>query len=297
MRRAVSVLGGARCLALAAADASLRASLRSLGRGATVELSPAAALEADPRLARRPRVFVNMIKTDSAGFRDVCEAVRRLRGLGCADVVPHVPASALGGDARRVVEDLYAAGARSALCLGGNIKAHESLDAAGVAALCQEVGISSVCYAGFPEDAAKLGALETKLKERPGGVVTQFTFSAETLSAWLDRAPEGAPLFVGVAGPASAKRLQRMAEICKVGPSVFVTAEAETDGGLVEPTEVVLSLAAFKARHPESREVALHLFPFGGTAPALDLIDRLEAGSWPDPRAVRDFEEEAGLRR
>ena len=83
------------------------------------------------------------------------------------------------------------------------------------------------------------------------------------------------------------------------GPSVFVSEGGAAPGRrasvaavaalprrgpeeLVWPDDLVLALATFAERERLAEsELTLHLFPFGGIEPSLELTKQLAAGQWP----------------
>lgn len=107
--------------------------------------------------------------------------------------------------------------------------------------------------------------------------------------------------YVGVPGPTPAGRLQRVAEICKVsGPTLAKLMQGDGSGTIekkgaegkseeqdVWPEELVRSVARYCCEKGLSdllfagNVIRLHVFPFGGVAKALGMIEQLADGRWP----------------
>ena len=199
----------------------MRQRLAALGRGASIEVSPAQVLSdtlkytlvgaldggGRPPLGRGARVFVNMVKMDEGHFEDVAAAVAALAARG-VEPVPHVPACRFGSEAAAAatLRRLVAAGGSQALLLGGNDQgergeqgvpfpgADELLRSGAPAA----AAVRGVMLAGHPEghpglgnDAARTAALlEGKVATalRAGhtvSVVSQLCFDGGLLLSWL----------------------------------------------------------------------------------------------------------------
>jgi methylenetetrahydrofolate reductase (NADH) len=147
--------------------------------------------------------------------------------------------------------------------------------------LLAKYGIRRVGISGYPEGHPEIGneklwqAMRDKqiaIQERGHdfAVVTQFSFDAEPVLAWLEQvraAGVQATVRVGVPGPASVKRLLAFAARCGVGASTKVMAKyglsitklLSTAG----PDQIVQEYAARldRAKHGD---VLLHFYPFGG---------------------------------
>jgi methylenetetrahydrofolate reductase (NADPH) len=147
--------------------------------------------------------------------------------------------------------------------------------------LLAKYGIRRVGISGYPEGHPDIGNeklwqairdKKTAILERGHdfAVVTQFSFDAEPVLAWLEevrKAGIDATVRVGVPGPASVKRLLAFAARCGVGAStkvlqkygISITKLLSTAG----PDQIVQDYAAGldPAKHGE---VLLHFYPFGG---------------------------------
>ena len=147
--------------------------------------------------------------------------------------------------------------------------------------LLAKYGIRRVGISGYPEGHPDIGneklwqAMRDKkiaIQERGHdfAVVTQFSFDAEPVLAWLEQVRKAgveATVRVGVPGPASVKRLLAFAARCGVGAStkvlskygISITKLLSTAG----PDQIVRDYAAAldPAKHGN---VLLHFYPFGG---------------------------------
>jgi len=147
--------------------------------------------------------------------------------------------------------------------------------------LLAKYGIRRVGISGYPEGHPDIGnetlwqAMRDKkiaIQERGHdfAVVTQFSFDAEPVLAWLEQVRNAgiqATIRVGVPGPASVKRLLALAARCGVGAStkvlskygISITKLLSTAG----PDQIVEDYAAAldPAKHGD---VLLHFYPFGG---------------------------------
>jgi methylenetetrahydrofolate reductase (NADH) len=147
--------------------------------------------------------------------------------------------------------------------------------------LLAKYGIRRVGISGYPEGHPEIGNdklwqairdKKTAILERGHdfAVVTQFSFDAEPVLAWLEQVRAAgieATVRVGVPGPASVKRLLAFAARCGVGAStkvlqkygISITKLLSTAG----PDEIVREYATGldPAKHGE---VLLHFYPFGG---------------------------------
>ncbi|KAK7253450.1 hypothetical protein SO694_00001845 [Aureococcus anophagefferens] len=133
-----------------------------------------------------------MLRADAAHFEAVAAACEALRAAGL-EAVPHVPASRFDDDAHagRVLDELSAAGATSALVVAGNDFDGSAPDVDAVAALARKRGFRCL-FAGFPEghphDSSGGARLAAKLAPAGAGVVTQFVRDPAVLGEWLDGA-------------------------------------------------------------------------------------------------------------
>src|SRR5262249_5638978 len=118
-------------------------------------------------------------------------------------------------------------------------------------------------------------------------VVTQFTFSADTLIGW-----EGThgndigqlPVTAGLPGLATAKTLLRYAIDCGIGASLqaFSKQYASLTKLLTvsAPDHTIVALAAYKERTPQSQIARVHFFTFGGFKKTADWANKIVAGNF-----------------
>ena len=267
--------------------------LRDLLRGHSIEVMPrsAAKVEDFPALlAQGTRIYIAHI--DGTPIDDMVETARRLRADGFA-VMPHIPARSIADRAeletwvRRYREE---ADVTEALVIAGG--AAEPRGALTDTMQLLETGVfdahgfTRLHVAGHPEgnrDIDRAGGtagvdaalrLKQDFSERSDAamaLVTQFAFAARPIIDWAERIRAGGidlPVHVGVAGPAKMQTLIRFAVTCGVGPSVQVLQKRARDVTRLvmpyEPTEVLLELADYKARHPDGPIDTVHFFPLGG---------------------------------
>lgn len=158
-------------------------------------------------------------------------------------------------------------------------------------------GIKRVGISGYPEghpdispdklwQAMRDKAATLKQLGHEYFMMTQFGFDADPIFGWLEQVrKEGVdvPVRIGVAGPASVKRLLAFAARCGVGASAKVMAKYGvsitkllTTAG---PDPIIKDLA--KGLDPKVHgDVRLHFYPFGGLTPTAE---------W-----IRDFRAQAG---
>jgi len=165
--------------------------------------------------------------------------------------------------------------------------------------LLAKYGIRRIGISGYPEGHPDIGneKLWQASREKQDAilerghdfaVVTQFSFDAEPVLAWLEQVRKAgihALVRVGVPGPASVKRLLAFATRCGVGASTKVMkkyglslTQLLSKAG---PDQLIQEYATGldPARHGE---VLMHLYPFGGLRATAE---------W-----VRDFRERNGYR-
>lgn len=279
---------------LAATEASLPASHTAALNQCTAQLAGRASLEVSARnaavaadcarwLAPGTEVFISMVPGQT--YEQTAALARALRGEGLVPVA-HVTARGIAGIdlANEVFMRLAQAGVTRALVLGGDrVPVHGAYGSA--LALLESgaparAGLERIYVSGYPEghpaiaDTVLADHLKRKLawcqaNRIDTAVITQFSFNADCISAWLDRMTAqfpGTRVVIGVAGPAGAATLLRYAALCGVRASMSMLARHA--GKLLRvvadsaPDAVVRALA--------QRELAgappagLHLFSFGG---------------------------------
>jgi methylenetetrahydrofolate reductase (NADPH) len=116
-------------------------------------------------------------------------------------------------------------------------------------------------------------------------IVTQFVFSAEPVTRWLDRLRADGirlPVRVGLPGPAKAQTLLRYAAQCGIGASSRMLAR-RPDAlmrllGRWTPDELLPTLARQVTERRQALD-GIHVFPFGGLEQSIDYFSALrEAG-------------------
>ncbi|MBR0828568.1 ATP-binding cassette domain-containing protein [Bradyrhizobium manausense] len=266
--------------------------------GASVEIIAKDADELEQAvdlLAPGTAVSIPFIGSDDIAAR--VRAAARVRELGF-EPVPHLSARRVTSVAELdgFLSALAArAGVRQALVIGGDLPspAGPFEDSLGVikTGLLARHGIKKVGIGGYPEGHPSIGveALERALHDKlqwltENGhepyITTQFSFGAQPVLEWLVRlrgAGIGAPVQIGVPGPASVKTLLRFASRCGVAASAQVMAKygisltklLSTAGPDNFVSEIVDGLNV--ARHGQ---VSLHFYPFGGLKATAEWIDR-----------------------
>lgn len=251
-------------------------------------------------LPRGTRVYIAHIA--GTPIEDMVATARRLHEEGFA-VMPHFAARGIADAAmledwiRRYREE---AGVTQALLLGGGnaepVGAFESSIDMIETGLFDRHGFTHLHVAGHPEgqrdidrgggtaNVDKALAYKQDFAARTDAqmaIVTQFAFDAPAVTAWAERIAAlgiSLPIHVGIAGPAKLQTLIQFALSCGVGPSVGVLHKRARDVTRLllpyEPTEIVASLADYKARHPHSLIAQAHVFPLGGIKTAAEWMNR-----------------------
>jgi methylenetetrahydrofolate reductase (NADPH) len=148
--------------------------------------------------------------------------------------------------------------------------------------LLGQAGINEVGFAGYPEghpliatsDIREALSLKIALATEQGlgiHLVTQFSFMPERIieycSELAGRHPE-LPVYVGMAGPATLRKLVHFARYCGVSASLSAVRKVGVKvAQLVDhrrPDEQLGRLATYVATHGTSNVVGVHLFSFGG---------------------------------
>lgn len=222
------------------------------------------------------------------------EAIAALRAAGL-EPVPHIAA-------RRIVERgeleafLRAALVRKALVLGGDEPEAQGPYADGASLIrtgvLEDCGVREIGLPGYPEGHPRIPqmALEQAFGEKlalaaghglSAYVVTQFCFAPARIleyCASLARSAPGIPVYVGLAGPASAAALLRYAQRCGVSASLrALQAQGLNAVRLVtrtDPGEQLAALAHYCAAHAQCNVVGVHLFSFGGVTAAAGWMNR-----------------------
>ena len=272
----------------------MRAAIQALVRGFSIEATvrtPNVAADCARWLAPGTRVYISMLPGQT--YQQTAALAVQLARAGLTPV-PHVTARGLAN--LQTAADFLTrvsgeAGVDRVLLLGGDrsmaagpFESSAALLATGV---LPEHGIRTVEVAGYPEGHPDIAepllqaALEQKLALARAqglalGVMTQFSFRPERITAWtrqVQAAHAGLPVAVGIAGPANVTTLLKYALRCGVAASVGML--GKQSGSVLRliseagPEPVVQALAAqsvvAQAVKVEAAQFArCHLFSFGG---------------------------------
>jgi methylenetetrahydrofolate reductase (NADPH) len=221
----------------------------------------------------------------TVGRDELLTAAAALRRAGLEPVV-HIAARRLPG-ADYLQELLKAlrgdADVRRLLVIGGDVDAVAAFpDALSVIqkGRLREAGIEEIGIGGYPEGHPRIppARLEAALDEKIASaaaqglrvrIVSQFSFSAERIIAWLKQLRAcgiATPVGVGMAGPTSVTALIRYARRCGVNASLRGLASGVGGSligqvvGKVGPDRILAALAAADGLG----DVAPHYFSFGG---------------------------------
>lgn len=246
-------------------------------------------------------------------FQDTVTLAARLRREGM-EPVPHVVGrriknlEALEDFLKRLSGD---AGVRQVLVVAGDNATPEGELTSGLqvleSGLLEKYGIRTLGVAGHPEGHREVAepvlrdALRRKnaYAAKTGAkvyVVTQFTFTSDSVIKWETSNSEdiGAlPVTVGLPGLASAKTLLKYAMDCGVGASLqaFSKRAASITKLLTvsAPDDILVGLAGYKERNPNSHISSVHFFPFGGFKKTADWANKVAAGNF-------EFTNDGGLK-
>jgi len=231
-------------------------------------------------LPRGTEVYVTAVPT--AAPDETVAAATALRKTGLEPVV-HIAARRLDSEAQ--LKDLLArlrgeADARRLLVIGGDIDAAGPFaDALAVIqkGRLRDAGIEQIGIGAYPEGHPRIspGRLEASLDEKIASataqglrvhIVSQFSFSAERIIAWLKQLRAGGiaiPVKIGLAGPTSVTSLMRYAKRCGVNASLrgLMSGAASALIGNVGPGRIIEALSAAQGLG----DIAAHYFSFGGT--------------------------------
>jgi methylenetetrahydrofolate reductase (NADPH) len=226
--------------------------------------------------------------------RELAHALPALLALRQAGLepVPHIAARRVTSRAEVasfLQQAVRTAGVSKVLLIGGDVaqaagpyaSAVELLRDEGVLGAC---GVRQVGLAGYPEGHPRIAtsALRTALADKLAActsqglgafVVTQFCFAPNRIAEYcadLARAAPGVPVYVGLAGPATAAALLRYAQRCGVGASLRAL-QSQGMGAVrlvthADPSEQLAALAHHCRTGSASNVVGVHLYGFGGVA-------------------------------
>ncbi len=278
-----------------AADAVIAASAAELVAGGSLEISAEAIADIPAIAALLPistRVYVN--HSPRHALADALPALAALREAGL-EPVPHIAARRVLSRAE-VLAFLDCAGKESGVTkvflVGGDDLQPRGPYDSGAALLRDEVfvrsGVREIGIPGYPEGHPQIAsailrqALQEKLSLAAAQglgihMVTQFSFSPARVveyCAGMARELPALPIYVGMAGPTNALALLRFAQRCGVSASLRALKEqGMATVRLVthtDPGEQLAAIARYCATHSACNIVGVHLFSFGGTAPAAE---------------------------
>ena len=271
--------------------ADARNARRELVRHASVELSPRQLASAGPLadyLAPGTRVYVPAVP--GAAWSETVAACRRLAAERMRPV-PHLAARGLKSaeELDQRLGELSEAGVRDLMLVAGDQKRAsgpygDTLDLLESGRL-DALGFRSLGVTAYPEGhpLASRAELDAALARKIAyakatgtrmWIVTQFTFSAAPVIAWLAAMRERGcplPIYVGVPGPAQLRTLLAFAALCGVGTAVRMLTRKPRVVRLLKrwtPDKVLEGLAQYQADSPGATLTGLHLFTFGGLARA-----------------------------
>ena len=298
----MTVAGTLRAHQGADASRNARDALAELLADVSMEATPrqlAAAGDLSARFPRGTEVYLPFLPGST--FTDSVESCRRLDAAGMRPV-PHIAARAIADPAEldAGLAQFVAAGVDSVLLIAGDLAQpvgcfDNTLDVLDSGLLVRH-GIHRVGVAGHPEghpiatSDALLAALRRKVAyARATGtemwLVTQFIFAADAFPAWeagLRDAGIDLPIRIGLPGPASIRALAAFALQCGVAVSARVLARRPGAARLLTgwtADETLGALAAHWAATPNSGLAGIHIYPFGGLAPALAWLERMRTGT------------------
>jgi methylenetetrahydrofolate reductase (NADPH) len=237
-------------------------------------------------------------------FQDTVTLAARIRREGM-EPVPHVVGrrieslAALEEFLKRLAGD---AGVKQVLVVAGDNATPAGELTSGLqileSGLLEKYGVRTVGVAGHPEGHREVrepvlrDALRRKnaYAEKTGSkvyVVTQFTFTADSVIAWETSHSDDIgrlPVTVGLPGLASAKTLLKYALDCGVGASLqaFSKRAASLTKLLTvnAPDDIIVGLASHIDRTPKTHLAGVHFFPFGGFKKTADWANKVVAGNF-----------------
>lgn len=229
---------------------------------------------------------------------DTLPTVIAVREAGL-EPVPHIAARRIESTAeieaylKRAVRD---AGVQKALVIGGDTPQGNGPYADGAALirsrLLSAAGLREIGIPGYPEGHPRIprAALESAFAEKRAllaeqglgaYVVTQFSFAPARVveyCAGLARSAPEVSVYVGMAGPTSPVALLRFAQHCGVSASLRALRAQGMDAVKLvthtDPGDQLAAVARYCATSANCNVVGIHLFTFGGVAPAAQWMNR-----------------------
>jgi methylenetetrahydrofolate reductase (NADPH) len=194
---------------------------------------------------------------------------------------------------KRAVRD---AGVQKALVIGGDVPDAAGPYADGTAlirsGLLAAAGLREIGLPGYPEGHPRIpsAALERAFAEKLSllaeqglgrYVVTQFSFAPARLIEFctgLARTAPNVSIYVGLAGPTNPVALLRFAQACGVSASLRALRAQGLDAVKLvthtDPGDQLAALARYCASRTDCNVVGIHVFTFGGVAPAVQWMNR-----------------------
>ncbi len=241
-------------------------------------------------------VYVNHLPRHS--LADSLSSLVAVREAGL-EPVPHIAARRIASRAEFdsfLGRAVAAAGVRKALVIGGDEPAPRGPYADAVSLLREGIfgacGVREIGIASYPEGHPRIprATLERAFGEKlslaaaqglGAYIVTQFSFApARVLEhcAALARSAPGVPVYVGLAGPTSARTLLRFAQRCGVSASLRAL-RAQGMGAVqlvthTDPGDQLAAVARYCLAHESCNVVGVHVFSFGGAAVAAAWMNR-----------------------
>jgi methylenetetrahydrofolate reductase (NADPH) len=250
-----------------------------------------------------PGTRLYIVNVPGSDRLDILPLARRVRNEGL-EPVPHIAVrsfenlSMLDNFLQRLAGE---AGVRQILLIAGDSAPAGQLESTLQvldSGILEKHGIRTIGVAGHPEGHPAVskeilgGALQRKnaYARRTGAsvyIVTQFTFAAEAVTGWeIANAADidSLPIAVGLAGLATIKTLLKFAKDCGVG--ISVQAFAKRAGSFTKlltvatPGDVIVGLAHYKERTPQTHIAGVHFFPFGGFQRTAEWANSIAAGNF-----------------
>jgi len=235
---------------------------------------------------------------------DTVALAGRLRREGM-EPVPHIVARRI--ESLAALDDLLGhlvgeAGVTQVLVVAGDIDSPTGQLESGLqildSGLLEKHGIRKIGVAGHPEGHRNVSepvlraalAHKNEYARRTGAslyVVTQFVFAAEPIIAWESangRDVNQLPFMAGLPGLATIKTLLKYALDCGVGPSLHAISKHAANLtkllSVQTPDELLVGLAAYKEKNPQTLLSGIHLFPFGGLKRTADWLNKIVDGQF-----------------
>jgi methylenetetrahydrofolate reductase (NADPH) len=281
---------------MAALDPSTKQSVRRLLDGFSLEMTGKdvpALEEAAPLIPPGTRINVTFLGNEDLQLRVAAAAAVRRLGF---TPVPHISARRLASQ-QELEEFLDALAAEAApkdvFAVAGDpeqpLGPYEDAFALIRSGLLGNYGIEHVSISGYPEGhpdisdetlwqvlADKYAALQDLGLD--SSIITQFGFDADPVFAWLAelrRRGIGAPVRIGVPGPAGVKRLLNYARRFGVASSAGIVHKygfSLTNLLGTAGPDRYLSEAAARHDPAEHGQVLLHFYTFGGLKPTAEWV-------------------------